>query len=50
MFDYKSITATAPQVLTINVGKEMEAGWVPSGPVVVFGKLLIQAMVRFEEA
>ena len=48
--DYKLMMNVSPQALTIEVNSQMEAGWVPSGTVVVFDGQLVQAMVKFEDA
>ncbi len=47
--DYILIVKGNPGLLADEVKQRMEDDWVPSGPVVVYGDLLVQAMVKFEE-
>ncbi len=48
--DYTLIVKGNPDLLADEVKQLMKDDWVPSGPVVVYGDLLVQAMVKFEDA
>lgn len=48
--DYKLMVNETPSALANEVNQQMKEGWVPSGTVVIFKDMLVQAMVKFEES
>ena len=46
--DYKLVENGTAELLARDVNENMAQGWVPSGTVVVFSGMMIQAMVKFK--